>query len=288
MRAVPTASHTTAPGLVPYDVNAPLWSDGVAKQRYLALPAGAQARWSGEDGPLSLPVGTVLVKTFTAPGGRRIETRMLTRQAGGWRGFTWRWNDEQTDALLVAGGLNEEVAGLQWRYPSAIECDLCHTAAAGFVLGPRPQQLAGRFELDGVEYDQLAALVERGYLDRAGPVTPLARPGDEGAPLGDRARAWLDANCSSCHRPDGPAYASIDLRARTPLSETEACDVAPSQGDLGLEDARIIAPGDPDRSVLAARIASLGPRRMPPLGTARVDEQGLALVRAWISAAACD
>ena len=30
-----------APGLIPYDVNSPLWSDGADKQRFMALPDGA-------------------------------------------------------------------------------------------------------------------------------------------------------------------------------------------------------------------------------------------------------
>src|SRR5207249_1536729 len=33
-----TKDHKPAPGLIPYDVNAALWSDGLLKERWLALP----------------------------------------------------------------------------------------------------------------------------------------------------------------------------------------------------------------------------------------------------------
>ena len=282
-----TAAHTVAPGLVPYEVNVALWSDGARKLRFAALPAGERARYRGADG-FEMPRGTVLLKTFLAPGGRRIETRMLTRQAGGWRGFTWRWNDAQDDARLVVGGLDERVDDLDWRYPSEVECDQCHTDAAGFTLGWRARQLAGLFERDGVVYEQLAALQARGYVEGV-PEAPPAFPrlDDEEAPVPDRARAYLDVNCANCHRPEGPTNSSIDLRARRPLADAGVCDVEPELGALGLLDARVIAPGAPARSVLLQRMARRGPAQMPPLGTARPDLDALDLVEAWIGALAC-
>ena len=37
-----TKDHAPAPGLIPYSVNAPLWSDGAEKERFLALPGDTQ------------------------------------------------------------------------------------------------------------------------------------------------------------------------------------------------------------------------------------------------------
>ena len=282
-----TAAHVPAAGLVPYGVNVPLWSDGVAKLRYLALPAGAQVGYRARDA-FELPVGTVLVKTFVTEAGRRLETRLLTRQAAGWRGFTWRWNEEQTDAFLLEDGLDEVVDGLDWRYPSRTECDQCHTDAAGHTLGWRGLQLSGRFEAEGVQYDQLPALVERGYLDEAPARVPAhPRPDDEGAPVADRARAYLDANCAMCHQPDGLGNARIDLRANRPLAEARLCDVEPDQGDLGIEGARLLAPGAPDQSVLLERMERRGEGQMPPLASRRVDPEGTGLVRRWVLDLVC-
>ena len=104
-----------------------------------------------------------------------------------------------------------------------------------------------------------------------------------------RARAYLHANCSVCHRPGGPTPASIDVRHDTALADTGACDVTPSSGDLGITDARIIAPGAPERSVLIARMNRRDSAAMPPVGSLRVDEAGVALLTDWISGlASCD
>ena len=53
----------------------------------------------------------MLVKTFSldAEQGnpatrRRIETRLFTKQQGQWAGYTYLWNDDQTDATLVGAG----------------------------------------------------------------------------------------------------------------------------------------------------------------------------------------
>src|SRR5689334_23082182 len=51
-----------APGVLPYTVNAPLWSDGAQKNRAIVLPEGKQATFdAGEN--WSLPPGTIVIKT---------------------------------------------------------------------------------------------------------------------------------------------------------------------------------------------------------------------------------
>ena len=63
----------------------------------------------------------------------------------------------------------------------------------------------------------------------------------------------------------------------------KACDVAPVTGDLGVADARLIAPGDPSRSILSVRMHALDVYRMPPLGSSQVDVEGTELIDAWIA-----
>ena len=277
------------PGLLAYDVNAPLWSDGAAKQRWIALPDGARIG-TPPNKPWDFPNGTVFVKQFTA-GSRRIETRFLMRHTdGSWAGYTYAWNPEGTDATLVTAGRTIDVAGKPWSLPSRGECMECHTTPAGRALGFRAGQLNRDLSFsDGTRDNQLSLLTLLGYFaPSSGPLgsPPALPPPDGTAPLADRARAYLDANCAGCHRPKGPGRGGLDLRFEVPFGWQGVCDVAPSTGDLGIAGARIVAPGDPERSVLYQRMKTRGAEQMPPLGTHVVDTAGTELVRSWITSLA--
>jgi uncharacterized repeat protein (TIGR03806 family) len=289
------AALTPAEGVVPYGVQSPLWSDGAGKLRHFALPPGGVFEYRENDA-WEAPEGTVFLKTFTLPradgGERRLETRVYVRQATGWQGFTYRWNEAQDDADLLEDGQVEALDPAvhpqgpdAWTYPSRAQCDTCHTPASNHVLGFQTAQLNGDFAYASGATQQLEALQLAGYVALPGPVDTLPRYAardDDAAPVEDRARAMLASNCAHCHRPDGQGNTRIDLRANIPLSEAGLCDVSPGQGDLGLEDARLLAPGDPARSVLHARITRRGPSAMPPLATRAVDDVGVSLVTRWI------
>ncbi len=284
-----TAAHQVAPGVIPFDVNMPLWSDDAQKRRYIALPAGQMMGYTA-DGSFDFPEGTVLVKTFDV-GGRRLETRLLRRAEKGWNGYVYKWRADEADADLLDGHLEEVVEGPNgqqtWTYPSRAQCDNCHTEQANSALGPSARQLNRGYAYgdDGRLFNQLAALAGAGYIELPGPPGTLPRfPSldDASASFEDLARAVLDTNCASCHRPEGIANAAIDLRATTPFAETGLCDVAPAQGDIGIDDARLIAPGDPTRSVLLQRMLKQTRERMPPLGTSVIDVRGTGVVGAWI------
>lgn len=294
-----TGCFADLPGLVPakgvlsYQVNTPLWSDGALKDRALSLPPGGRAGVT-ENGPWAFPDGTVLIKTFTAdlPGGpRRLETRFLVRDGAGWRGATYRWRPDGTGADLLAGAATEDLgSGRSWYYPSRGDCTACHTPASGQVLGLTTRQLNRDGDLfrDGTPGNQVDDLAARGYLDPppAGPASTLPAfpaPGDGAAPLEARARAYLDANCAHCHRPGGVASATLDLRHDRTLAQVNACGLPPQQGDLGLPDARLIDPGSRTTSLLWLRMATTDPTvRMPPLATVVPDTTGLAVVGDWI------
>jgi hypothetical protein len=113
---------------------------------------------------------------------------------------------------------------------------------------------------------------------------PLFPPPSGSGPLADRARAYLHANCSMCHRPGGTTQATIDLRFGTPLSDTAACNAAPVDGDLGVSGAKILTPGMPSLSLLSARMheSTAMSGRMPPLATIVVDMMGVGTVDGWI------
>ena len=74
----------------------------------------------------------------------------------------------------------------------------------------------------------------------------------------------------------------MDLRYDTPLSNTDACDVAPALGDLGIANARLIAPGDALRSIVVRRMMRRDSHGMPPLGSVQIDDDGINLLSDWI------
>lgn len=264
------------PWLLAFDVNLPFWSDGADKQRMVAVPEGERASIA-DSGLVRWPVGTVLVKSF-AQDDALVETRLLVRDGTGWVGYGYAWDEDGTDATLVQ---DETIAANGWIFPGIRGCPACHTDDAGGPLGTTVAQLDRTITRDDASVDQLADLVARGVIANPGDVDPLPQPGDD-APLETRVRAYLDVNCSPCHREEGTGgRADLDLRAAVALADTGLCG-EPSAGELGLDMPRIVVPGDPDRSILVARIGAPGDARMPPLATAVVDEEGTALVRTWI------
>lgn len=288
-----------AKGLIPYDVNAPFFSDNATKRRWMALPDGAKIHVE-DDGDFTFPNGTVLVKEFSLAG-RRIETRLFTRGADGtWAGFTYQWNADETDATLVdAAGAVVDVetdAGVDagtdlpatWSFPSRAQCLRCHTKAARDALGPEIAQLERDFtyEATGRSANELDTLAYIGMFDA--PLAPAPRPRlpslDEVAqPLQDRARAYLHSNCSGCHRPTGGGP-TADFRFGTPFAAQNVCDVAPVIGGAPA-DSKLIVPGNAASSVVSIRMHNLPgdtPNRMPPLGRTLVHTAATAVVDQWI------
>ena len=153
----------------------------------MAVP-GVETVGFTEQGPWQLPERTVLVKTFSldlADGSRRrVETRFLTRQQGEWFGYSYAWNDEQTEAFLVeAKGLDrpytiQTPAGERkqvWHYPSRSECLACHSRAANYVLGLSMLQMNKSHEYGTCTENQLSALQHAGLLRGGTPLTDERR-----------------------------------------------------------------------------------------------------------------
>jgi uncharacterized repeat protein (TIGR03806 family) len=276
-------------GLIPYAVNAPFWSDGADKQRWFAIPDGTTISVTA-DGDFEFPIGTVLAKHFRL-GDELLETRLFMRHPDGdWAGYTYEWNDAGTDADLVIAGKVADRNGQDWIYPSSGQCMNCHTSAAGFSLGLEVAQLNGDFtySMTGRTRNQLETLDQIGMFDvplgNVAALPAFVHPDDASAGVDARARSYLHANCSNCHRDGGPTPVNLDLRAATLLENTNACSIEPSAGNVGIANALIIAPGEPERSVLYARIQSRDASGMPPLASNIVDSAGVALLSDWIAA----
>jgi uncharacterized repeat protein (TIGR03806 family) len=289
------------PGLIEYEINSVLWSDGAEKRRWLALPGLARIGFDAT-GNWSFPVGTALVKHFeieTVPGTKkRLETRVLLRQEEAWRGFTYRWNEEGTEAFLLEGAESEtftvtDSAGMQreqtWNYPSRAQCMTCHTPVANFVLGPRSRQLNRDFDYEQQRDNQLRSWNHIGLFTADIGVESryeaLPDPQDSSLPSADRARSYLAANCSMCHQPFGTAPVPLDLRYGTPVDEMNALGFPAATPLIG-PDSVLIKPGVKEESVLWERIRRRDHHRMPPLGSSVVDDAAVKLIGEWIDAGA--
>ena len=298
------------PAALPYQVVAPQWADGARIERAAALTGLEKIEQKSQKnagGTWTFPNGSVLVQTLSldvldeagksAP--KRVETRLLTRQQGEWIGYSYRWNAEQTDADLVGDSGDSELfevadPGVQsgrreqiWRFPSRSECLACHSRAAGFVLGFTPPQLDREVDHGGKVVDQLQALERIGVFEgplpgRADDRHRLVDPYDPKAPSEERVRTYLGVNCSSCHVKEGGGNSRMELGLNTPIGRMHLIDEPPVHSNLGIADARLVAPGLPDRSVLYQRISRRGGDQMPPLVSTEVDRQAVELIRDWI------
>ncbi len=293
---------TPRAGLIPYKPNSPLYSDGAEKQRWLAVPNDGDANTEGEkirysaDGSFDLPPGGVLIKHFALPTDdanaavtSAVETRFLVRTAQAWYPLTYRWRADGSDADLittsssvpvdvpirtVAGGLRTQ----RWTIPSNSDCFRCHNSSAGYVLGLTSRQLAGEllYPTTGRVAHQLHTLnaagllaptlsaAELNSLEASQPITNAQ------ASLDSRARSYLDANCSHCHRPGGGHW-EFDLRSSKSLIFQKIL------GDIITADSF-------NASAIHARLNRTDAISMPPLGRSVIDTAGLALIKEWINA----
>jgi uncharacterized repeat protein (TIGR03806 family) len=302
-----TRALRPAEALIPYDINAAFWSDGASKRRWVSVPCERPEKVAvirpSPTGSWDFPPGTVFVKHFelvvdeTRPNAtRRLETRLLVRDVmGGVYGISYRWRDDGADADLVREPRRETYRVISatgprkrsWYFPGPADCRQCHTPSAGGVLGVSTRQLNRDLtDSDGCSENQLRVWSRLGLFDhpvdeRSLPdLSRMARPEDRARSLEDRARSFLDVNCSQCHRPGG-VTADFDARYDTPLA-AQGLIAAPARINLGIDGARLIAPNDPWRSILLNRVNTLEPIKMPPLAHEVLDREAVLLLEAWI------
>jgi uncharacterized repeat protein (TIGR03806 family) len=298
------ATQTADPALFAYDLNTPLFSDYAKKRRWVYIPDGQAARWQDVDS-LDLPVGTVLVKTFSFPHDRRdpaspedlVETRLLIHRASGWDAASYVY-DGSGDAELAVAGAEVPVSWIhddgsmmsdQYVVPNKNQCKNCHAEHDDVTgpLGPKARHL-NRVQPGGTQ-NQLAALVAAGKLSGAPDMTmwPKTVPWDDTTqPVDQRARGYLDVNCSHCHNPAGAARTSgLDLSVTSPSTESLGICKKPTAAGRGTGGFDFdVVPGMPDASIMIFRLSSTeADIKMPELGRNLVHEEGVQLVRDWIT-----
>jgi len=295
---------SVAEGFTAYEINQPFWSDHAVKRRWLAVPNDGIPYDSDErvemkhDENWEFPPGSVFVKHFDLPvtnqlqvTRRKLETRVLVvDQNAAVYGFTYKWRPDQSDADLVLTAQNESLPmpagnGHQWSFPSPSDCRTCHNPTAGWTLGLNTRQLNldlpdGSNQILEWESDLLGSFSQdRGKVEDWKRLTPID---DAAASLTDRVKTYLDVNCSFCHRPRGRGP-TFDARLETPAVFQRLVNERSRSTRVGQRES-IVAPGDPGRSEILARLDESATALMPPVGRNHVDRAGVNLLRAWIAA----
>lgn len=300
------------PGVVPYSPNLTFWSDGADKRRWLMIPDLTDSMGYSQDGNWSFPEGMVMVKHFDYdldqqnPGTniKRLETRLLVRNEEGSYGVSYRWNEEGTEANLVANegedfplDLVNASGGTEtftWHIPSRSECLTCHTQAAGHGLSLNTRQLNQIVTLHGQTGNQLELFATAGFLSGFGgdpaSLPRHLRPDEVAENLEERVRSYLAVNCAYCHQPGGGPPESWDGRPHLAIEATEILYGVPdSEATPDLTD-HLVRPGDKENSAIWNKINARtaingnfnGYSQMPPLASDRFDEEGIALIQEWI------
>ncbi|MEQ9101736.1 MAG: SO2930 family diheme c-type cytochrome [Imperialibacter sp.] len=292
-----------AKGIVPYDLNMPLFSDYADKARFVAVPPERVINVL-DDGSLDFPVGTRLIKTFHYPakneaGRKLMETRVIEKTDKEWKALTYIWNDEQTEAFLEVAGGNIDVElehdgvlqKVSYSVPDVNQCKTCHGRSNAVIpLGPKLSQLNRDYTYsEGGTQNQLSYWQSKGILNlKEEPSTVEKFPDWSSAhtQVNLAARAYLDANCGSCHHPEGSAntsglFLTFDVTTRSKYGIMKK-PVAAGKGSGG----RLygIVPGKPDESIIVFRMESTNPGiMMPELGRSVPHKEGVALIRQWIA-----
>lgn len=293
--------------VLPYEPASGLFTDYASKKRFIWMPAGVKANYVADNKILDFPVGTVLIKTFyyttIQPGNltKLIETRLMIRHADRWHFYEYLWNDEQTDADLVAGadfvnGSSKTITfkkpdgtdiTTDYRIPSDAECFACHKInEVATPIGVKPQNLNHNHLYGSSNKNILLKLVEQGYLQSyPSSIATTIDYHDTTQPIDLRLRSYLDANCAHCHQDEARCYyRPIRLPFSQTNNDTFIGICLPADEPVSPTLTKIITPGNYSKSVMHYRMMSNDEsQRMPLLGRTIVHDEGVALLEEYIS-----
>ena len=308
--------------VIEYDMNTALFSDFSLKERAIYMPEGASATYVANR-PLELPIGTVIVKTFSYASDMRtpdrditvIETRLLRRTATEWEAWPYVWNEEQTDAFLEVGGESRPIdfigadgapRSAAYLIPQRNQCRTCHDRNVGpgdstvtTAIGPAPRHLNRDHVYAGATVNQLTHLADLGMLDglpALGDVPAsydfetVEAMGAGAIPTADvdrAARDYLQVNCAHCHDAQGPQGVTSQLFLNHDNLDPFRLGVCKRPGSAGVGTGGLtydIVPGDPDNSILVFRVETVEVGAIMPLvGRSLRHDQGAALLRRWVA-----
>lgn len=267
---------TPSPYAFEYELSTPLFTDFAHKQRIIALPQGTTMEYV-DDGFPDFPNKTVIAKTFyyfndernESLGKKIIETRILIKNDGVWELGNYKWNDDQTVAVLdnTTGTVpvsfidaDGESFDINYVIPSANQCFDCHNSYDEVTpIGPKLRTM--NFN------NQLQNFIDAGHLTNlTDPNTVSVLPNwlDESYTLEERARAYMDVNCAHCHSDGGFCEVQTLLRLpyETPFADSYIFEV---------------------RDQIDTRMSTYNPPyTMPLIGTTMVHDQGYSLIRSYL------
>ncbi|GGG56167.1 hypothetical protein [Bizionia arctica] len=226
-----------------YDLNTTLFTDYSHKQRVLALPEGTTMEYVDDGFPV-FPNNTVIAKTFyyfnnerdESEGRQLIETRIIIKKNGVWELGNYKWNANQTDAVLdnttstvpiSYANNNGATVNVDYVIPSAQDCIECHSSSNVILpIGPKLRAINGN--------NQLEEWIANNYISNLTDASQVSiLPNWEDAvnyTLEERARAYFDMNCAHCHSAGGSCGDQSYLRFDydTPFADTYILEDKPN------------------------------------------------------------
>ncbi|OBX21534.1 hypothetical protein ES675_09850 [Bizionia algoritergicola] len=260
-----------------YNLNTPLFTDYAHKQRLIALPPGTTMDFVDNGFP-DFPDNTVISKTFYYNNDERdeslgktiIETRLLIKINGVWELGNYKWNANQTDAVLDDMAHTVPVSfiddsgttnTINYGVPSMQDCINCHTSSNTITpIGPKMRTM--NFN------NQLQDFINAGHLSNLSDpssVTTLPNWEDTSYTVEERSRAYFDVNCAHCHSDGGYCEFQSELRLtyETPFAESMIFD---------------------RKGSIDNRMRNYNPGiSMPLIGTSIVHSEGYDLIRQYLN-----
>lgn len=303
--------------VIPFKPASSLFSDYAHKKRFIWMPIGLKATYNGDGNVLELPVGAALIKTFyydnVQPNNTTqiIETRIMIRKSTGWIFANYVWNAEQTEAFLDLNGSytniswkddNNVIKTANYRIPSEVQCITCHKKTENsqiihIPIGIKPQNLNFNYTYGTTSQNQLAKLIEQGYLENNFTFPTEANTtidyNDTSKSLHQRVRSYVDINCAHCHtegkhcdyRPMRYSYA--ETGNANGLANMGVCVNTQDMQNFPPALSKIVSPGNINRSMMYYRLNTDNENyRMPLHGRTIIHEEGIALIEQWINSLA--
>lgn len=305
--------------VLPFEPASALFSDYAHKKRFVWMPEGAKATYSADNKILEMPVGSVLIKNFYYENVQNaalpnatviVETRLIIRKAASYEFANYIWNDEQTEAYYNMGGAYKDITwkdengitkSVEYRIPADVQCIVCHKSSRlvnGAVetvyipIGIKPQNLNWNYNYDGVTKNQLSKWIEQGYLNGNFSLPSAENStinyNDATKTLSERARSYVDINCSHCHSVDRhceyrPMRFAYSETKNNLISMGVCVNTEDMQGfDPSLD--KIVRGRDIDHSMLYYRLNTTDESvRMPLHGRTLLHTEGLQLMKDWIN-----
>ncbi|MEZ4874490.1 MAG: Ig-like domain-containing protein [Flavobacteriaceae bacterium] len=300
------ADQSPVYGVLPYEPVNSLFADYAHKKRFVWMPYDVKATYEADGDIFNFPTGSILIKTFfyehvlPSDTKKNIETRLLIKKADGWIFADYIWNEDQSEALLNTTGYgfnvpiewveNGETKSVEYRIPSETECFICHkTYDVITPIGPKPQNLNIPYNYAEGSKNQLQKWQEIGYVSNDNfPNSIEAVPNwkDTSLSLELRVRSYFDINCAHCHVDGGHCGARslrLAFRENDNYENLGIC-VDPDLQIPGLDNAKLIEPGNAENSILHYRVVTTEEEyRMPMTGRTLSDETFIPLLEEWIN-----